>query len=278
MREGERLSRLQEDNRRELIAKSKSSVKGHQRFNRRNKSRIHNTVKAMNSIDMNKLFKDDILTVNIPVKGETDEYIVRITFGGFLEILRDQIDSSGELSFREVSRAAIIGFNKDDVYINCTCPDWKYRFAYFATRNQLNSGTPETRPSNITNPDDSLGSACKHVLLVLNNTSWIVRVSRVIVNYIKYMERHYSKLYVDIIYPAIYGKEYTEPVQLTLDDVEDNSELSTGTDTLDTANEYNKNRTRFQPGNKLGNKFKSKDTGVDDKQMSFDDYNEDDEL
>ena len=270
------MSVLHEDKRSELIAKSKSSHKGHQRFNRRNKSRIHNTVKAMNSIDMNKLFKDDILTVNIPVKGETDDYVVRITFGGFLEILRDQINASGSLSFREVSRAAIIGFNRDDVYINCTCPDWKYRFAYFATRNQLNSGTPETRPSNITNPDDSLGSACKHVLLVLNNTSWIVRVSRVIVNYVKYMEKHYNKLYADIIYPAIYGKEYEDPVQMTLDD-DDSLATDADTDTLDAANEYSKKSTQFQQGNKLGRKFTPSNKSDQD-QMSMDDYNEDDIL
>lgn len=270
------MNKLLEDNRRELIAKSKSSHKGHQRFNRRNKSRIQNTVKAMNSIDMNKLFKDDILTVNIPVKGETDNYVVRITFGGFLEILRDQINASGNFSFREVSRAAIIGFNKDDVYINCTCPDWKYRFAYFATRNQLNSGTPETRPSNITNPDDSLGSACKHVLLVLNNTSWIVRVSRVIANYVKYMEKHYNKLYAEIIYPAIYGKKYEEPVQMTMDD-SDTLATDSDTSTLDAANEYTRKSSQFQQGNKQGRKFVSQKK-VDDGQMSMDDYNEDDVL
>ncbi len=264
---------LHEDNRQKLISKSKSSHKGRQRFNRRNKSKIANTVKAMNSIDMNKLFKEDILTVNIPVKGETDDYTVRITFGGFLEILRDQIQDDKVVDFRDVSRAAIIGFNKDDVFINCTCPDWRYRFAYYATRNQLNSGTPETRPSDITNPDDALGSACKHVLLVLNNTSWIIRVSRVITNYIKYMERHYQKLYADIIYPAVYGKEYTEPVQLQMDDTD---ELQTDEKTIDDANEYNKNRTRFQKGNNRGVRFASKDT--DDNQLKIEDENPDDQL
>jgi hypothetical protein len=41
---------------------------------------------------MNKLFKQDILTVDIHVKGETDDYEVKISFGGFLEILKDQLD------------------------------------------------------------------------------------------------------------------------------------------------------------------------------------------
>ena len=34
---------------------------------------------------MNKLFKENILDVNVPVKGETDNYLVKITVGGFLD-------------------------------------------------------------------------------------------------------------------------------------------------------------------------------------------------
>lgn len=262
---------LYEDSRSQLLGKSKKSVKGKQRFDRRNKSRVANTVKAMNSIDMNKLFKEDILTVNLPVHGETDDYVVRITFGGFLEILRGQIGESREIDARSISRAAIIGFNRDDVYIHCTCPDFQYRYNYYATRNDINSGAPETRPSKITNPDDSLGSGCKHILLVLNNTSWILRVARVIANYIRYMEAHYQKLYSDVIYPAIFGAEYEEPVQLSLDDTDDLASEN-DTDTLDTSNEYNKNRTRFQKGNTQGARFASDST--DEDQLSMDNESE----
>lgn len=268
---------LLEDSRQKLISKSRSSQKGRQRFDRRNKSKVANTVKSLNSIDMNKLFKEDILTVNLPVNGETDDYVVRITFGGFLEILRDSIQEDKEIDFRDISRAAIIGFNRDDVYIHCTCPDFQYRFNYHATKNNINSGTPETRPSNITNPHDKLGSGCKHILLVLNNTSWIIRVARVITNYIRYMEKHYSKLYADIIYPAVYGKPYEEPVQLSIDDMEDNGDdLSTDSDTLDKANEYNKERTRFQKGNTQGIRFAPNQPKPDEDQLSIE--NEDDIL
>ena len=97
------LNYLNEDNRQQLISKSKSSLKGRERFNKRNKSRVANTVKAFNSIDMNKLFKEDILTVNLPIHGETDDYTVRITFGGFLEILRDQIRGKDTIDYRDVS-------------------------------------------------------------------------------------------------------------------------------------------------------------------------------
>lgn len=271
------MSTLFEDSRQQLITKSKTSTKGKQRFDRRNKSRVSSVVKSFNSIDMNKLFKDDILTVNIPVTGETDDYVVRITFGGFLEILRDSVKDKDTIDFRDISRAAILGFNRDDVFIHCECLDFRYRFNYYATRNQINSGTPETRPSKITNPNDTLGSGCKHILLVLNNTSWIIRVARVIINYIRYMEKHYPKMYYDIMYPAIYGREYDEPVQLSIGDTD---ELVTDTETVDAANVYNKERTKFQKGNEQGIRFAKDPNKSDSDQMELDDEvdNEDDEL
>ena len=244
---------LREDSRASLLAKSKRSDKGFQRFKKRVKSRVANSVKQYNSIDMNKLFKEDILTVDINVKGETDDYQVKMSFGGLLELIRDQIEKqNGELNYKAITRALVIGFNKDDVYIHCSCPDWQYRYSYYATKNNINSGDAELRPSDITNPDDKLGSACKHVLLVLSNTSWLLKVSSTILNYIRYMEKHYQKLYADIIYPAIYGKEYEEPVQL---DVFDTDELDTSTDIVDKSNEYAATKNQFKQGNTQGVRY-----------------------
>lgn len=262
----EGLQRLNEDSRSSLLAKSKRSQKGLQRFKQRVKSRVANTVKQYNAIDMNKLFKEDILTVDINVKGETDSYIVKISFGGFCEFLQDQVErQGGRLDYKAVTRALINGFNQDDVYIKCSCPDAQYRFAYWQTKNGIISGDPEERPSDITNPDDTLGSSCKHVLLVLSNNSWLLKVGSTIYNYINYMEKHYQKLYADIIYPAVYGKKYEEPVQL---DVFDDSNLDTDTDTIDASNEYARTKNQFKQGNTQGVRFAPKET---DTQLTLDD-------
>ena len=253
----ESLKRLHEDSRSKLLSKSKQSDKGFQRFKKRVKSRVANSVKQYNAIDMNKLFKDDILTVDINVKGETDNYTVKISFGGFCELLQDQIEKQqGKLDYKAVTRALILGFNKDDVFIHCSCPDASYRMNYWQTKNGISSGDPENRPSDITNPDDNLGSACKHVLLVLSNTSWLLKVGSTILNYIRYMEKHYQKLYADIIYPAIYGKEYEEPVQL---DLFSDDTLETDTDTIDKSNEYARTKNQFKQGNTQGIRFAPKD-------------------
>lgn len=126
-------NKLLEDTRKELISKSKhadnyvpwNQHKGRNRYQRRTKSRVANSVREFNSIDMNNLFKMGILTVNINVHGETDNYLVRISFGGFNEILRDFIEkNNGNLDLRCIIRTLAIGFERDDIYIHCSCPDW----------------------------------------------------------------------------------------------------------------------------------------------------------
>lgn len=254
---------LTEATRNQLMNKSKSSQKGNERLKRKNKSSISKTVKEFNSIDMNKLFKEDVLTVNIKVNGETSTYIVRITVGGFLLKLQDILQPNQKVDLRTITKALIQAFNSDNVYVQCQCPDFYYRFGYVATQNDYNSGEPQSIPANITNPDDNLGSACKHVLLVLSNTSWLIKVASVVNNYINYMEKHYVKAYQTIIYPAIYDKEYEEPIQMEIDDVdelagEEDSEI------LDTANEYGRTRSQFKTGNQMGIKFAKKDTLTDE--------------
>ncbi|MBO7734827.1 MAG: hypothetical protein J6S67_19865 [Methanobrevibacter sp.] len=265
-------ARIIEDTRARLIGQSKSSQKGRQRYDRRVKSSVANTVKQYNSIDMNKLFKEDILTVNINVNGETNDYIVRISFGGFSDLIQDEIKrGGGKLDLRAIIRALVKGFNQEDVYVWCACDDFRYRFHAWATKNDYNSGVPEFRPAKITNPDNSLGSSCKHVLLVLNNNAWIIKVASVINNYIKYMEKNYQKLYADIIYPAVYGKKYTGAVQTGIFDDEEEIATEKDTEKIDKAIEYGKKSTQFQKGNEKGFRFVS---DKDRQQQSIEDVEE----
>lgn len=145
------------------------------------------------------------------------------------------------------------------------CPDWRYRFDYYANINQITSATktddPLNRPSKITNPNDDLGSGCKHVLLVLSNTSWIIKVASVINNYIKYIQDHYEKEYAEIIYPALYNKEYTDPVQLSLFD---DDTLQSGKEDIEKSNEEGRVRGQFKKGNTSGVRFAPKNTEDED--------------
>ena len=240
---------LLEKTRNQLVSDSRNVKKerdGQTRYQKRLKSRIGSSVREYNSMNMNKLFKDNILDVNIQVYGETDNYIVTLSFGSILDELKTLLRNGQPLQLRDIVRALVASFNKDNVYIHCSCPDWQYRFAYFATKKDINAGNPELRPSDITNPDDDLGDGCKHVMLVLNNTSWIIKTASVINNYVKFMEKNQKRLYADIIYPAIYGKKYTEPVQM---DLFNDDELATDKKTLDKSNEYARTKNQFKQGN-----------------------------
>ena len=137
----------------------------------------------------------------------------------------------------------------------------------------MTSGQAELRPANITNPGDTKGSGCKHIMLVLSNNSWLLKVSSVIFNYINYMEKHYAKLYADIIYPAIYEKDYEEPVQMDMFADEENPELETDSDTIDTSNKYARTKTQF----KKGNEYRFKPNQQVDKQLDFDSLLDDEE-
>ena len=269
--------KLLEDSRSQLLSKSKSKPKGKQRFDRRTKSRVATSVRQYNSIDMNLLFRYDTLSVNLTVNGETDVYTVRIKFKGFLENLHKEIkNSEEEVNLRYITRALINSFNRDDVYIYCSCKDFHYRFNYWVTKDGLNSGEGEDRPSDITNPNNELGIGCKHILLILSNTNWLIKVASVINNYIKYMEKHYQKLYADIIYPAIYERDYEEHVQL---DLFDKTDLATDSDTdeLDISNEFGKKRTQFQKGNEQGIRF-AKSNNSPDQYKLVDDEESSDEI
>ena len=122
------------------------------------------------------------------------------------------------------------------------CPDFKYRFDFWSTVNNYNSGNPQNIPAKITNPNNTKGSGCKHVLLVLANVEWLLRVASVINNYVNYAETHLQKLYADYIFPQIYGVKYSKEVQLQLTDTD---EVTSDKELIDIANRLGRNRGRF---------------------------------
>lgn len=260
-----------EDRRNELISKSKRGKKekdGLSRYEKRTRSRVANTVRSFNEIDMDQLFRKNILTVSIPVTGETDDYLVTISFGSVLdEIQREIKKNNDKLELKSILRALMNAFNSDNVYIRCNCPDARFRFAYWQSVNDIITGPKENRPAKITNPNNDLGPCCKHTALVLSNTSFLIKVASVINNYIHWFEKNRKKQYADIIYPAVFGKKYEEPVQLSIDDKDT---LDTSKSDIDTSNEYGRTRTQFKPGNTYRYQKKLK---PDPNQTQLDDIN-----
>ena len=250
---------LLELNRNQLINKSrrsdnyKDTSKGRNRWERRNHSRIDRRVDQYNKINMNDFFKKDELKVGINVHGETDDYIVTIRFNGALRAIANEIKRNNNvLEFKCVLIALQRTFNQGDVFVSCSCPDFKYRIAYNATKGGYNSGTPELRPSDITNPHDTKGAGCKHINLVIGNIDWVMKIASVINNYIHYMEENYQRLYADVIFPKLFGMPYQRAVQLNLLDTGSN-ELQSGENEIRLSNRYGRERGKFRSDIRINN-------------------------
>lgn len=368
-------SYLTEKTRQQLLDKSRNGAayapdnraKGRNRYERRKYSKVAATIKDYNSIDMNAFFKGDYLEFAVPVHGETDDYVVTVTFERILPRLQQEVRSDkNRLSEKAVLRALLGAFNTGDVYVSCTClhpdtriklldgtnptvaemkerfdkgerlyvysadgkgdfkpgevekvwvaktardfvkvtlddgqeilttPDHPYMlrngeymeaeglaagmplmhvdgaerkaakvervvledtpvydiqvkdwhnfaldagvlvhncadftyagFNYLAVKQDYNSNPifgKAMQPPTIRNPRDDKGAACKHILRVLSDVSWMMNVARVIYNYIKVSRELMQRNYAEIIFPKVYGRPYKGVVQMSLMDKDD---------------------------------------------------------
>jgi len=247
---------LAEDTRTMLVSKSRNAgayeqnIRGKNRFERKKWSSIAKTVKQYNQIDMNKFFKEDMLIVNIPVVGETDSYTVTVRIDGIVaEIAKNIKNNKNQFEYRTVVQALTKMFNTANIYVKCTCADYKYRFAHWNIVNNVSVDDTANDPGpgkGIRNPNDDMGRGCKHILLVLANGDWVLKVASVINNYVHYAEEHLQKPFLKVIFPKLYGIEADEMVEKDL--VDSDKYLDSSTGLIDAINEYGKNRGKYQKG------------------------------
>lgn len=248
--------RLHEDTRTMLVSKSRNAgsyidqSRGKNRFERKKLSKIAKTVKQYNQIDMNKFFKNDILEIKIPVQGETDQYTVSVRLAGIVnEIAKNIKNNQNKFEYRTVIQAITKVFNTGNVYVKCNCDDYKYRFAHWNIVNNVSFDDSASDPGpgkGIRNPNDDKGRGCKHVLLVLANGDWILKVASVINNYIHYAEEHLQKAFLKVIFPKLYGIDADEMVEQNLIDTDEYLDSSAGL--IDAINEYGRKRGQYQKG------------------------------
>lgn len=247
---------LLEDTRTMLVSKSRSvgpykdTSRGKNRFERKKYSQVAKTVKQYNKIDMNKLFKEDILEVSIPVVGEKDSYTVSVKMEGVVkEIAANIKNNKNQLEYRTIVQSITKIFNSSNIWVKCTCPDYKYRFAHWNIVNNVSVDDSASDPGpgrGIVNPKDDKGRGCKHVLLVLANGDWLMKVASVINNYIHYAEEKLQKPFLKLIFPKLYGYPAEEMVEQGLIDTEEYLDSTTGL--IDAINDYGKNRGKYKAG------------------------------
>lgn len=154
---------IAEATRTQLLSISKRDTKP--RYIRR--MTISPTQVKYNSIDTILFISTGRLVFNFEVK----DYIVNIEIEGISKYLHDNLNGTSS-NYKLIQKYIRTALDSQDIKINCTCPDFRYRFAYTATVGKFKYGSPENRPSNITNPQKR-GSSCKHLLYLLNNKQWV---------------------------------------------------------------------------------------------------------
>lgn len=175
---------LQEATKSELLRKCNNETP--ERYKRR-----MNYVNSIKAIGCAKPLFIKTGTLTIPLKVQSPNnpsgYIVTIHISGIMKLIREELDKAGAvlptrpLVYRALRRAV----DENDIYVDCTCADYKYRFRYWSTQNNYAYGQYETRPANITNPNNT-GAICKHITAALVRPSqWLKYVDTWIATVVK---------------------------------------------------------------------------------------------
>lgn len=249
--------KLNEDTRTQLTSKSrnadnyKNPVRGKNRWERKKYSKVATQVKSYNNINMNDFFKKDLLTINIPVTGETNDYTVTFQLDGVMSELARNVKSNKNIfEYRSVVQALTKVFNTADIKVKCTCNDFKYRYQHQLIINNNNvDGTDKDPGPGRTGMANTSGKGCKHVLLALANLDWVMKVASCIKNYISYMDENKHQLFIKVIFPKLYGITADEAIENGI--VPEDTDLETDKNTIETINDWAKNRGKMKPGTNI---------------------------
>ena len=124
----------------------------------------------------------DMLVIYVQVGSYTDIVAYKGVISKLIEIVKK--DPMHRVIRRFVVQALNQQVDLTDVYVNCSCPDFRYRYKYWATKFDYLWGEPEKIPAEITNPDDSIGATCKHLASILANKKWLVKAASVVNDFI----------------------------------------------------------------------------------------------
>lgn len=176
--------KLDEVKRNELLAKSKMQTK----------TRYEKSSQYL-GFSVTNLELRDILTKNIIIiytnVGKYED-IIQIEDVIYWIQIEAEYRHNRQVNTQAITSALAEAIDNMDIKVDCSCPDFKYRFAAMATAGQYKYGQPENRPANITNPH-SYGGLCKHLIGLLRDKKWL---SRIVPRVMKYVEDNIEQINV----------------------------------------------------------------------------------
>lgn len=178
---------LNELTRWEIMRKSQREASGTvENPGRWRKKKIYKA-KDFNNVNFEELFTRDTFVWSSRV----GDYIVTVSFEGAFSSLYNQVRSwKGSERWKRIDLKLLTKclskcMDEEDLYVDCTCQDFKYRFAYWLTQADAKYGTPQNRPPKVRNVRNNKGGACKHVLAVLFGKYWVPAAAKAWLSYIK---------------------------------------------------------------------------------------------
>lgn len=148
------------------------------------------TTKDFKNLNFKKLFIDDELLIVLRIS----DYTVSIMFEGAFEELQHLLrNMRGPNRIKRITRTVVQealsrALDTEDLYVSCSCADFKYRFRYYATQKDYLFGKPaENRHPKFkkTNMDDEKGYVCKHLLAALYGKRWVPFAAKAWLEYIQ---------------------------------------------------------------------------------------------
>lgn len=163
---------LIEKNRRELLQKQKREAP------KRVKRADAYSVSSI-KIDPNA-FINDWCVITTQISGNGSSYTDSIAFQNILSnlIATAKNDSSHVVNSKLILKSIKESLDKEDIYIDCTCPDFKFTYAYFATKDKFKWGKLQSsNGKEIRNPNNDKGSMCKHLYALLRSNNFLNAIS-----------------------------------------------------------------------------------------------------
>lgn len=143
--------------------------------------------KDFNNVDFKDLFENN----NFTWSSRVGDYIVTISFEGPFDLLQWQLKSmKGKNRWKRINHRMLVdclskALDTEDLFIDCRCPDFVYRYKYWATQADCNYGLPQNTAPKVRNVKNNKGYCCKHILAVLYGKRWVPAAAKSWLDFIR---------------------------------------------------------------------------------------------
>lgn len=163
---------LQEASRNELLALTKS-----QTITRYNKAEEYKGF-SIRDIKTDEIFNKDMLVIVCRV-GDYEDIVALEDILIWVQMCAEQSTSTrNQINSKVVTQAIMDSIDGMDILVNCSCADFKYRFAYMATQLGYKYGEPQNERNKYHKTNkENYGALCKHLTALLSNKRWLQQIT-----------------------------------------------------------------------------------------------------